>query len=230
MESSLRSNMNVEASPGSLPIFLFPNAIHFDYSHPRERKTLTLYNPYDFPIVYKVLSTASRRYTVLEPTGIVNPKRAIDISIRHMSANERISLGVVDYFKVEIHRERDASVHGNKLIQVRVLENLEEEKESIERSSFHNVPRARRTSQSTPESSRQRQFVPDDSISNRNFLMLVFLALGIALVLTFPTYHEPSSAESIVPPILHPSVSQKIFFSFLLGIIVAVLLMRPRLS
>uniref|UniRef100_A0A1I7Z5H7 Motile sperm domain-containing protein 1 n=1 Tax=Steinernema glaseri TaxID=37863 RepID=A0A1I7Z5H7_9BILA len=226
MDSSVRSNAE---NSGSLPIFLFPNAIHFDHSRPRDKKMLTLYNPYDFPIVYRVLSTASRRYTVLEPSGTVYPKRVIDISIRHMAAHERSCLGVVDYFKVEIHRDGDSSINGSKVIQVRLLENLDEEREA-ERSSFHNVPRTRVNSQSAPETSRQRQFVPDDSISSRNFLALVFMAFAIALVLTFPTYHEPHVVESIVPSVLHPSVSQKVFFSFILGIIVAVLLMRPRLG
>ncbi|TKR81112.1 hypothetical protein L596_015046 [Steinernema carpocapsae] len=220
-----------DTSSSSLPVFLFPNLIQFAHSVPQERKILTLYNPYEFPIVYKVLSTASRKYTVLEPSGVIHAKRAVDISIRHLTAGtDRSLIGLVDYFKVEIHRERDPSNKGSKVIQVHLLEYPENNKESLERTSFHNIPRTRVNSRFSQETMPQRQFAPDDNISNGNFLVLVFLALACSTLLMFPTHHEPAATDSIIPPILHPSVSQKIFFAFLLGIIVAVLLMRPRIN
>lgn len=41
-------------------------------------QVLTLYNPYDFVVRYKVLCTAPRKYSIAEPQGEIRAQHSVD--------------------------------------------------------------------------------------------------------------------------------------------------------
>ena len=53
---------------GRLPVFVFPTNLVFYSDDPQSHtRVITIYNPYDFPLNYKVLSTDPNKYSVTEP-------------------------------------------------------------------------------------------------------------------------------------------------------------------
>jgi len=73
-------------SPSSrIPVFVFPSAVFFnakDRSHHNLKQILTIYNPYEFPIRFKVLSNSPSTYTVVDPEGSIQSKNCVDLIIR----------------------------------------------------------------------------------------------------------------------------------------------------
>lgn len=85
-----------------LPVFVFPASLVFyadDQSS--QKQVMTLYNPYDFALRFKVLSTAPRKYVVLDAEGTIKPRCCIDIVVRH-NAILPCNYGVVDKFRVQM--------------------------------------------------------------------------------------------------------------------------------
>ena len=53
---------------GRLPVFVFPTNLVFYSDDPQSHtRVVTIYNPYDFPLNYKILSTDPNKYSVTEP-------------------------------------------------------------------------------------------------------------------------------------------------------------------
>ncbi|CAF5166078.1 unnamed protein product, partial [Rotaria magnacalcarata] len=58
-------------------------------------QVLTLYNPYDFVVRYKVLCTAPKKYSVAEPQGEIRAQHSVDTIVRLLdtsasSANQNV--------------------------------------------------------------------------------------------------------------------------------------------
>lgn len=53
---------------GRLPVFVFPTNLVFYSDDPQSHtRVVTIYNPYDFPLNYKMMSTDPNKYSVTEP-------------------------------------------------------------------------------------------------------------------------------------------------------------------
>uniref|UniRef100_A0A6P7FDF2 Motile sperm domain-containing protein 1-like n=1 Tax=Diabrotica virgifera virgifera TaxID=50390 RepID=A0A6P7FDF2_DIAVI len=85
-----------------IPVFVFPNSLKFYLSTKSTHKQLlTLYNPYDFPVRFKVLSTSPNKYAVIDPEGSIGPQMLVDIVIRH-TAPIISNCNVVDKFRISM--------------------------------------------------------------------------------------------------------------------------------
>jgi hypothetical protein len=72
-----------QPTAGALPVFVFPTSLNFYTDDPSSHKqVLTLYNPYEFTVLFKVLCNNPSKYNVVEPEGLINSKCCIDIVIR----------------------------------------------------------------------------------------------------------------------------------------------------
>jgi len=72
-----------QSATGALPVFVFPTSLNFYTDDPSSHKqVLTLYNPYEFTVLFKVLCNNPSKYNVVEPEGLINSKCCIDIVIR----------------------------------------------------------------------------------------------------------------------------------------------------
>lgn len=88
----------------TVPVYIFPKSFQFIADDPNSyNQKATLFNPYDFSIKFKVLSTAPQKYLVAEPTGIIKSKCCVDLIIKHHSSafmNENIT----DKLRVQIYQ------------------------------------------------------------------------------------------------------------------------------
>jgi len=112
------------SSSSRIPVFVFPSAVFFnakDRSHHNLKQILTIYNPYEFPIRFKVLSNSPSTYTVVDPEGSIQSKNCVDLIIRvsdpppepatsltsdHSSSNNSNSY-VEHKFRVQIYSFKD---------------------------------------------------------------------------------------------------------------------------
>ena len=52
---------------GRLPVFVFPTSLVFYSDDPQSHtRVITIYNPYDFPLTYKVLATDPNKFAVTD--------------------------------------------------------------------------------------------------------------------------------------------------------------------
>ncbi|TWW55831.1 Motile sperm domain-containing protein 1 [Takifugu flavidus] len=103
-----------ELVEGSLPVFVFPTELVFygddQTSH---KQVLTLYNPYEFALKFKVLCTSPNKYTVVDATGAVKPQCCVDIVIRHRDVRA-CHYGVYDKFRLQVSEQSQRKALGRK--------------------------------------------------------------------------------------------------------------------
>ncbi|KAL9964856.1 hypothetical protein ACROYT_G028555 [Oculina patagonica] len=88
----MRSLQPSHFTDGSLPVFVFPQSLTFYADEQSSHKqVLTVYNPYEFTLRFKVLCTAPSRYIVVDSDGVIKPRCCIDIVIRHIDIQPSIT-------------------------------------------------------------------------------------------------------------------------------------------
>ncbi|XP_039669101.1 motile sperm domain-containing protein 1 isoform X2 [Perca fluviatilis] len=103
-----------ELVEGSLPVFVFPTELIFYADEQTSHKqVLTLYNPYEFALKFKVLCTAPNKYTVVDATGAVKPQCCVDIVIRHRDVRA-CHYGVYDKFRLQVSEQSQRKALGRK--------------------------------------------------------------------------------------------------------------------
>ncbi|XP_061426210.1 motile sperm domain-containing protein 1-like isoform X2 [Lethenteron reissneri] len=104
--TSLAAGEGGASVPGGLvlPVFVFPTELSFFADDQRSHKQLlTIYNPYEFPLHFKVLCTAPTRYTVVDAEGTVKEQCCVDITIRHHAASLAEHVGETDKFRLVVY-------------------------------------------------------------------------------------------------------------------------------
>uniref|UniRef100_A0A914V708 Major sperm protein n=1 Tax=Plectus sambesii TaxID=2011161 RepID=A0A914V708_9BILA len=237
-------------SGASLPVFVFPSGIHFFVDEPHSHKqVLTLYNPYDFPLCYKILSTAPRKYSVIEPEGTLKPRCCVDIVIRHLAATVKANVGRSDKFRVQVQKHSEREVTGRKDVQATLHQSRRDAEVSEAQLRFEgtSAPTLRSRSSSTapqqysfppPEYERQSSSQRTGSIGGGGGVaaaqqplhgqsyLVVLAAIFCIAALMLPTHGDgQANSSSRVPEYLHLSVPQKLVAAYILGL-VTMLLMR----
>ncbi|KAG7278085.1 hypothetical protein CRUP_029030 [Coryphaenoides rupestris] len=109
-----QQNRQPELVEGSLPVFVFPTELVFYADEQSSHKqVLTLYNPYEFALKFKVLCTAPNKYTVVDATGAVKPQCRVDIVIRHRDVRA-CHFGVYDKFRLQVSEQSQRKALGRK--------------------------------------------------------------------------------------------------------------------
>jgi len=81
--SGTPASFNSPQTSNTLPVFVFPSSLSFYADDSSSfKQILTLYNPYDFGVRFKVFSTAPHKYTVVDPEGVIKPRCYVDIVVR----------------------------------------------------------------------------------------------------------------------------------------------------
>ncbi|KAM3728918.1 Motile sperm domain-containing protein [Dirofilaria immitis] len=210
---------------GSIFAFVFPNQLEIVTSEPQTHKQiLTLYNPYHFPIKFKVKCTNSHDYSVIEPYGILRASSSIDIIIRHVAVQFQRSPGL-ETFRIEICSVHNQKISGLVDIPVRIME----AEPKLDRSRYHQL---------SPTTSACLPSVLDsaNSAQSSRFLRprfgvttpLVMVCIGAVAVcvsaLMLPT--DGLDVRPMIPNWLHLSVNLKLVCAYILGLVTLVLL-RP---
>jgi len=196
---------------GKLPVFVFPTTLNFYIDDQSSHKqVLTLYNPYEFTVLFKVLCNNPTKYNVVETEGLIKSKCCIDIVIR-----------VIDYHQV-VHREDKFRIHvyehglpkllGKKDILAVLCDKVEDnEKESIKDSRRPKLNEVDELFQQH----RRESVVIQRSLPSVHVLLLL---LACIIVLMLPTQGD-TNINSNVPKYLYLSVNQKLIAAFILGLV-----------
>ncbi|KAJ8276422.1 hypothetical protein COCON_G00081740 [Conger conger] len=212
-------NRQPELVEGSLPVFVFPTELVFYADEQTSHKqVLTLYNPYEFALKFKVLCTAPNKYAVVDATGAVKPQCCVDIVIRHRDVRA-CHYGVIDKFRLQVSEQSQRKALGHKEVMATLLPSASQE-------PSHTRPQEeeRRMKEQLADSAffEQTAFQPESRVASGGpSVLTVLLGLVCVAVLMLPTLGE---LESVAPVYLHLSVNKKLVAAYVLGLLTMVIL------
>ncbi|NXX70935.1 MSPD1 protein, partial [Spizella passerina] len=211
-----------ELVEGNLPVFVFPTELIF-YADDQSthKQVLTLYNPYEFALKFKVLCTTPNKYAVVDATGAVKPQCCVDIVIRHKDVRASY-YGVIDKFRLQGAASSTAECRRFRRVGLRLAFHPLQTAEQKGKSEDISAPI---TADIFAEylmfilfrSSLQMVlccFSENRTASSGPSLLTVFLGVVCVAALMLPTLGE---MESLVPLYLHLSVNQKLVAAYVLG-------------
>ncbi|XP_067404142.1 motile sperm domain-containing protein 1 [Emydura macquarii macquarii] len=205
-----------ELVEGNLPVFVFPTELIF-YADDQSthKQVLTLYNPYEFALKFKVLCTTPNKYVVVDAAGAVKPQCCVDIVIRHRDVRA-CHYGVIDKFRLQVSEQSQRKALGRKEVIATLLPSAKEQqqKEEEEKRIKEHLAESVFFEQTLCQSENR-------TASSGPSLLTVFLGIVCIGALMLPTSGE---VESLVPLYLHLSVNQKLVAAYVLGLITMVIL------
>ncbi|CAN9514729.1 unnamed protein product [Ophioblennius macclurei] len=225
-----------ELVEGSLPVFVFPTELVFYADEQTSHKqVLTLYNPYEFALKFKVLCTAPNKYTVVDATGAVKPQCCVDIVIRHRDVRA-CHYGVYDKFRLQVSEQSQRKALGRKEVTATLRPSASQEppsprpqdeerrfkeqytdSEFFEQTAFQTETRHIGKSALYLTTGRFKS----RPVAGGPSLLTVLLGLVCMVALMLPTLGEQ---ESNVPVYLHLSVNKKLVAAYVLGLLTMVIL------
>ncbi|XP_043570289.1 motile sperm domain-containing protein 1 isoform X2 [Chiloscyllium plagiosum] len=199
-----------ELVEGNLPVFVFPTELIF-YADDQSthKQVLTLYNPYEFALKFKVLCTAPNKYVVVDAAGAVKPQCCVDIVIRHRDVRP-CHYGIIDKFRLQVSEQSQRKALGKKEVISVLLPSTKEQQQKEEEDKHikeHLAEAVFFEQTSFQQESRTASSGPS--------LLTVFLGIICIIALMLPTLGE---AESLVPVYLHLSVNQKLVAAYVLDL------------
>lgn len=220
------SSVSATASPsildGKVPVFVFPVQLDFYFEdQTTHKRVVTIYNPYEFDVTFKVLCNNPKKYAVVEPEGRILGQKCVDIVIRHVAVSPQ-TCETTDKFRIHMFEEGTQEILGKKDI----LATLHPGAPEAESSSLGKETRktlgvlsslgARAHHEDSHGEQRNRENQPP------NYVACVAAVVCI-LALFLPTEGEVSSLLSDYPW-LHLSVNQKLVFAYVLGLVTMAIL------
>ncbi|EJW88718.1 hypothetical protein WUBG_00371 [Wuchereria bancrofti] len=210
---------------GSIFAFVFPNQLEIIASEPQTHKQIiTLYNPYHFPIKFKVKCTNSHNFSVIEPCGILRASCSIDIVIRHVALQFQTSPGL-ETFRIEICSVHNQKISGSIDVPVHIVETTPKFTQS---RCYQLLPTSSTNHPSVHGSTNSAQSSPilraHFDVTSPLVMICVGAVIVCAVALMLPT--EGLDVSTMIPDWLHISVHLKLVFAYILGLVTLVLL-RP---
>jgi len=200
---------------GKLPVFVFPSTLNFYFEEQSTYKqVLTVYNPYDFTVQFKVFSNNPSKYNVVESEGIIKKACCIDIVIRVTDFPPNVYRE--DKFRVHLYEQNalKSDLIGTKEVSVFLHpKNNEHDKQS------RGTNKSKRPSTKDVDEVfyRQRR---DSVIVQRSLpsIPVIILSLCCIIMLMLPT-DKDNEKNSIVPLYLHLTMNQKLIAAYVLGLV-----------
>ncbi|KAK9703175.1 MSP (Major sperm protein) domain [Popillia japonica] len=205
-----------------IPVFVFPTNLKFYLgSRQNYKQMLTIYNPYEFKIRYKVLCTTPNKYTVIDPDGSIAPQSCIDLVIRH-TMPVQANCNIIDKFRVSISDHVTKQFLGKRDIESRLLPG-EPDVISSDSDNFQSLPQSEgnfddQKSNQIPIAHFQRTL----RHSERTNYFAILIAIICISILMLPTKLEPQE-ESFIPMYLYPSVTLKLGVAYVLGMLTTII-------
>ncbi|KAE9413896.1 hypothetical protein Angca_005327 [Angiostrongylus cantonensis] len=203
-----------------LPVFLSVSEVEFPITERSPRRIVTVYNPYGYPIQYKVLCNAPGNYSVPNPKGVLHAKSCKDLVVK---CTAKLSVGTIDRLRIEIMRPGETEVLGSRDLLLRTVS-------EIACTTTDSPSPSRVCPVTEPKGDQATARRSNSSVHNENAASSQLACLGIAVVcavaLMAPTQGDPAAADSILPNHLHLTVPQKLVAAYILGV-VSILLLRP---
>lgn len=206
------------ATPRKLPIFVFPQSITFYLEDQSSHKqVLTLYNPYEFPVKFRVLCTAPYKYQVVDPEGVIKPSSCVDIVVRHTSISAS-NCNVIDKFRIHMHEYPTKQTIGKRDVEAKLLPGMMDTagRATPDQDVFQQLP--------INENRQQESYAPisrNKTVDRGTNYVALITGIICIIGLLLPTEGEQSHR---MPDYLHLSVNFKLIFSFVLGMVANIVL------
>jgi len=226
---------------GRLPVFVFPTSLVFYSDDPQSHtRVITIYNPYDFPLTYKVLATDPTKFTVTDAEGVIKARCGIDVLIRHTDVCIR-SEGVRDKFRVQLSEHKKKRILGTRDVGAMLLPTQDQSKidsdkpfEEFYGNSASNAGSGARQSYSSSSPQRPSPSLdPASSSSSSSSSSSVASPVGVAVVaaaclgaLMLPSVGDISPTVFNFPDYLYLTLHQKLLAAYILGMITVVAFRR----
>ncbi|OWR52766.1 motile sperm domain-containing protein 1 isoform 1 [Danaus plexippus plexippus] len=208
----------------NFPVFVFPVSLEF-YLNARHthKQLLTVYNPYEFSVNFKVLCTSPNKFTVIDPEGVIAPQSCIDIVVRY-SQPSISHCNSAEKFRITMYDRNTQQALGKRDIPTKLIEgepcNINQESLG---DNFHPL-----TTKPAPMRTEEHSRVICNHSHHRDQpINVVAVAVSICCIaaLLLPTQPE-QVLKSQWPEWLHIGSNLKLVFSFVLGL-VSMLVLRP---
>ncbi|CAH2090442.1 unnamed protein product [Euphydryas editha] len=211
----------------NVPVFIFPVSLEF-YLNARHthKQLLTVYNPYDFSVNFKVLCTSPNKFTVIDPEGVIAPQSCIDIVVRYTQPSAS-HCNTTEKFRITMFDRNTQQTLGKRDIPTKLIEGEPSNTNLGEclGDSFH--PLSTKAAPIRPVEEHTRFICNHPSHRDQQPINVVAVAVSICCIaaLLLPTQPEPV-VKSQWPEWLHIGSNLKLVFSFVLGL-VSMLVLRP---
>ncbi|CAF0871998.1 unnamed protein product [Adineta ricciae] len=224
---SLPTHLTSNAS--QLPFFCSSNSLLFYLDDPSTySQVLTLYNPYDFVVRYKVLCTAPRKYSVAEPQGEIRAQHSVDTIVRLLDTSaSSTNQNVVHKIRIQyFDRRKSQDLIGKRdvtcsVLSYKPLEQNFDEEPGLGSTTQHN--RMNTTVTTTNSTLTTQQETRDPLV----VFVLTVLGAICALILVAPTIPDDSTTSNIrLPSYLHMTTNSKVIASYILGLLTVVFIRR----
>ncbi|XP_030631880.1 motile sperm domain-containing protein 1-like [Chanos chanos] len=190
-----------------LPVFVFPTELlFFSGQHSSHRRVLTLYNPYNFSVRFKMRCTSPSLYTVADAEGSVKACSCVDIVIRHKAVKPQ-HWGRKDRFRLDVWGGGQSGCREI-CAELRAGSGAESSQENLR-------DRFARPEPQTSVFPRPLRY-PGRGGSSVQFLMYVVVGLVCVAVQMLPLQSEPSP---MVPSLAHVTIVQKLVCAYVLGLL-----------
>lgn len=212
-----RTEQSTSLTEDKLHVFVFPTSLNF-YSDDTSsyQAAMTLYNPYDFNIKYKVLCTAPKKYKVVDSEGTVTARCCVDIIIRHRDISLR-NENVKDKFRIQIAKYGEKTVIGKKDVPALLLP-TRDRTQSTEEAFESLVPPASLAQETMRGSSSSRPFTSVES--SRPSWIIIATAIVCVAALMLPS---EVIKDSSIPYFLCITNNQKMIAAYVLGLVTMVI-------
>ncbi|KAF6021386.1 hypothetical protein EB796_020309 [Bugula neritina] len=209
-----------------LPVFIFPQKLEFFMDDVTTFKsTLSIYNPYNFPLRYKLKRSVKEenKYQVSEPEGVVKSHCCVDLVIRHQQPYLE-NVGTKDVFRIKIIRDSDKKHIAQQDVPATLYRSRDEHLQAagVNRQGDIRRPGASRQTESrvTPprETPDQAHHSSDsDGVPPQLDPLVVIIGLVCLLVLALPYQGEDNY---YLPEYVRTTESYRLSAAFFLGMVV----------
>lgn len=205
---------------GKLPVFVFPSTLNFFYEDKQTHKqVLTVYNPYDFTVQFKVYCNNPTKYKVVESEGFIKKACCIDIVIRvtDFSPNAQRE----DKFRIQLyeHQLLKSELLGTKEIVAFLYPTSGNNDKQPKLSQRTKRPNAKEVDEVFYRQRRESVIVQRSLPS----IPVIILSVCCIVILMLPSDKEVIE-HSIIPPYLHISINQKLIAAYVLGLVTMAIL------
>lgn len=202
-----------------LPVIIHPTSLTFHSDDTSSHhQQLTLYNPYDFTLRYKVLSTARDKYKVVDSEGFLKSRCSTDIIFMYRdvcSSNEKVH----DKFRIQIMEQGKKSILGKKDFMSVLLPTAPKPNPQLLQPDEDFLALHPLSSSQELSFENKRSFVhhhPAAATPSSPPWWVVVTALVCVGVLMVPLDTDP---HSLLPPYLRVTVHQKYICAYILGLV-----------
>jgi len=233
------------------PVFVFPGNLDFYLEdQTTHKRVLTLYNPYDSDIIFKVLCNNPKKYAVVEPEGRIAAQKCIDIVVRHVAVSPS-AVQQTDKFRIQIFEDNSpGEVVGKRDVLATLHPGVPDPSDSRHSASLPHH-RANAAALMAPQGSSNETGNYANTLNEHSSIgkfrlfnhklniksVISFLAYGqhpnliacfaaivCIIALFLPTEGESNNVMLKDYPYLHLTVNQKLVFAYVLGLVTMAIL------